>query len=157
MFSQAFVCPSPGGGREVLQHQMPLDNTSPPRHGHGTSSQHPPPPPDMDMGPHHNTPSPLDMDMGPGHNTPPPPPLDMDMGPGHNTLLPPGHGHGTWSQHPPPGHGQGTWSQHPPHPQTWTWDLVTTHPLPPDMDMGPGCYIRILSLFRMFNKCLKLW
>ena len=58
-------------------------------------------------------------------------PLDMDMGPGHNTPLPPGHGHGTWSQHPPlpsppPGHGHGTWSQHPPPPWTWTWDLVTT-------------------------------
>ena len=66
MFSQAFVCPSPGrggAGREVLQHQMPLDNTSlppPPGHGPGTWSQHTPtpPPPDMDMGPGHNTPSP---------------------------------------------------------------------------------------------------
>ena len=83
------------------------------------------------------------VDHGPGHNTPSPRTWTWDLVTTPPSL--PGHGHGTWSQHPPtPGHGHGTWSQHPlpPPPRTWTWDLVTTPPPfpppPPDMDMGPG-------------------
>ena len=75
-------------------------------------------------------------------------------------LPPPGHGHGTWSQHPPPpwmgpGHnappwtwdlattpppsspGHGTWSQHPPSPLNMG-PGHNTPPPPSPMDMGPG-------------------
>ena len=103
MFSQAFVCPSPGEGGVATpnasgQHLPP----SPPRTWTWDLVTTPPsPPPDMEPG--HNTPLPPDMDMGPGHNTPLPP--NMDMGPGHNT----------------------------PPPQTWTWDLVSTPPPPQTM------------------------
>ena len=84
MFSQAFVCPSPGG-REVLQHQMPLGNTSPS---------------DMDMGPGHNTPLPPRHGHGTWSQHPPPP--EHGHGTWSQHSLPPRHGHGTWSQHPPP-------------------------------------------------------
>ena len=123
MFSQASVCPSPGGGREVLQHQMPLDNTS-----------LPPPPQtwtwDLVTTPPSRT---WTWDLV---TTPPSPPPPRTWTWDLVTTPPSPHGHGTWSQHPPPPHGHGTWSQHPP-PSPWTWDLVTTPPSLP-MDMGPG-------------------
>ena len=70
MFSQAFVCPSPGHNTSL----PPPDQvtTPPPGPGHNIS---------LPQGPGHNT----SLPPGPGHNKSLPPP-----GPGHNTPLPPG-------------------------------------------------------------------
>ena len=110
MFSQAFVCPSPGGEGGVAtpnasgQHLPPPPS---PGHGHGTWSQQPrslPPPRTWTWDLVTTPPS---LPPRHGHGTwsqhPPSLPPDMDMGPGHNTPLPP-NGHGTWSQHHPPPH-----------------------------------------------------
>ena len=145
MFSQAFVCPSPGGRWPTMdqvttpppplwppfppwtrsQHLPPSpswDQVTTPPFPPGTRSQHLPPP-TRTKSQHH--PSPRDQ-----FTTPPSPPL----GPSHNTSLPPS---GTKSQHHPPPRDQvttppppGTKSQHH-HPP---WDQVTTPPSP----LGPS-------------------
>ena len=85
MFSQAFVCPSPGGGGRCYTkcNMGPCHNTSPPHLGLGHST--PPAPPPGTWSLHSPPPGTWSLHspphLGLGHSTPPPPQLGL----GHST------------------------------------------------------------------------